>query len=62
MKARRPGGFCLWVFESNEPARAFYRARDLVDLERTDGATNEEKAPDIRIGQARRRPAAFYRS
>ena len=49
VKAQRPAGFCLWVFESNEPARGFYRARGLVDLERTDGAANEEKAPDIRM-------------
>ncbi len=61
-KARRPGGFCLWVFESNEPARAFYRARGLVDLERTDGAANEEKAPDIRMAWPGTDPLAFYRS
>jgi len=61
VKAQRPEGFCLWVFESNEPARAFYRARGLVDLERTDGADNEEKAPDIRMAWAGRDPIAFYR-
>ena len=62
VKARRPDGFCLWVFESNEPARAFYRARGLVDLERTDGAANEEKAPDIRMAWPGADPLAFYRS
>jgi GNAT superfamily N-acetyltransferase len=62
VKAQRPGGFCLWVFESNEPARAFYRARDLVDLERTDGSANEEKAPDIRMAWPGTDPLAFYRS
>jgi chorismate mutase len=61
VKAQRPGGFCLWVFESNEPARAFYRARGLVDLERTDGAGNEEKAPDIRMAWPGEEPLAFYR-
>jgi GNAT superfamily N-acetyltransferase len=62
VKAQRPDGFCLWVFESNEPARAFYRARDLVDLERTDGSANEEKAPDIRMAWPGSDPLAFYRS
>lgn len=49
VKARHPGGFGLWVFVSNEPARAFYAARGLVERERTDGAANEEHAPDIRM-------------
>ncbi len=62
VKAQRPAGFCLWVFESNEPARAFYRARGLVDLERTDGAANEEKAPDIRMAWPGSDPLAFYRA
>jgi GNAT superfamily N-acetyltransferase len=62
VKAQRPAGFCLWVFESNEPARAFYRARDLVELERTDGSANEEKAPDIRMAWPGSEPLAFYRS
>ena len=61
VKAQRPTGFCLWVFESNEPARAFYRARGLVDLERTDGAANEEKAPDVRMAWPGPDPLAFYR-
>lgn len=49
VKAQQPGGFCLWVFVSNVPARAFYEARGLVEVERTDGAGNEEKQPDIRM-------------
>ena len=61
VKAQRPGGFCLWVFESNEPARAFYRHHGLVELERTDGAGNEEKAPDLRMAWAGADPLAFYR-
>ena len=40
----------------------FYRARGLVDLERTDGAANEEKAPDIRMAWPGSDPLAFYRS
>ncbi|CUR54032.1 GCN5-related N-acetyltransferase (fragment) [metagenome] len=50
VKAIRPDGFELWVFEVNTPARAFYRARGLTELERTDGSGNEEQAPDIRVG------------
>ena len=49
VKALRPDGFELWVFESNVGARAFYRHRGLVEVERTDGAANEEKAPDVRM-------------
>ena len=56
-----PHGFCLWVFESNEPARAFYRARGCVELERTDGSGNEEQAPDIRVAWPGADPVAFLR-
>jgi GNAT superfamily N-acetyltransferase len=48
-KAVRPGGFSLWVFETNTPARAFYARRGLVEREHTDGRDNEEKAPDLRM-------------
>ncbi len=61
VKAQRPSGFCLWVFESNEPARGFYRRHGLVDLERTDGAGNEEREPDIRMAWPGENPLAFYR-
>ena len=37
------------VFVANEPARAFYAARGLLERERTDGSANEERAPDIRM-------------
>ena len=43
------------------PARAFYRHHGLVELERTDGAGNEEKAPDIRMAWPGADPLAFYR-
>lgn len=49
VKARHPDGFGLWVFVVNEPARAFYAAHGLVERERTDGAANEERAPDVRM-------------
>lgn len=61
-KARRPGGFCLWVFEMNEPARAFYARQGLVELERTDGAANEERSPDVRMAWPGADPLAFLRS
>lgn len=49
VKAHASGGFSLWVFATNVPARAFYRAHGLVELEATDGADNEEHSPDIRM-------------
>lgn len=49
VKALRPAGFELWVFESNAPARAFYARLGLVERERTDGRGNEERAPDVRM-------------
>lgn len=57
----RPDGFCLWVFESNAPARAFYRSRGCLELERTDGAANEERSPDIRVAWPGPDPVAFLR-
>jgi chorismate mutase len=57
----RPGGFCLWVFESNAPARAFYRSRGCLELERTDGSGNEERAPDVRMAWPGLDPVAFFR-
>jgi GNAT superfamily N-acetyltransferase len=61
VKAQRPRGFCLWVFEMNEPARGFYAHHGLVELERTDGAANEEKQPDVRMAWPGTDPLAFYR-
>ena len=61
-KARRPEGFSLWVFASNEPARRFYRGRGLVELERTDGSTNEERAPDLRMAWPGERPLEHFRA
>jgi GNAT superfamily N-acetyltransferase len=48
VEATHPEGYELWVFESNEGARRLYERRGLVVVERTDGAGNEEKAPDLR--------------
>ena len=49
VKGLRPAGFGLWVFESNTAARRFYRRHGLVEVERTDGSGNEERAPDVRM-------------
>jgi GNAT superfamily N-acetyltransferase len=62
VKAQRPAGFRLWVFESNQPARGFYRAHGLVELEHTDGSGNEEKEPDLVMAWPGTDPVAFYRS
>jgi chorismate mutase/GNAT superfamily N-acetyltransferase len=48
-KSLRPSGFGLWVFETNVQAQRFYLRHGLVEVERTDGSDNEEKAPDIKL-------------
>ena len=60
-KSQQPAGFCLWVFEMNEPARAFYARHGLLELERTDGSANEEKRPDIRMAWPGADPLSFLR-
>jgi chorismate mutase/GNAT superfamily N-acetyltransferase len=62
VKARRPDGFCLWVFEMNAPARGFYARHGLVELELTDGSANEEKSPDVRLAWPGGNPLAFLRT
>jgi GNAT superfamily N-acetyltransferase len=49
VEATHPDGYELWVFESNTGARRLYERRGLVEVERTDGSGNEEKAPDARM-------------
>lgn len=62
VKSLRPRGFALWVFETNGGARRFYARHGLLELERTDGAANEEKAPDIRMAWPGESPLVFLRS
>lgn len=49
VEATHPDGYELWVFESNTGAQRLYDQRGLVVVERTDGAGNEEKSPDLRM-------------
>ena len=46
-KQQRPTGLQLWAFASNLPAQEFYVKHGFTEVERTDGAGNEERAPDI---------------
>jgi len=48
-KERAPAGLDLWTFVVNEPARRFYARHGFVEIERTDGTGNEERAPDVRL-------------
>jgi GNAT superfamily N-acetyltransferase len=48
-KGLQPDGLALWVFESNVGAQRFYLRHGFTEAERTDGAQNEERAPDIRM-------------
>ena len=60
--ARHRDGVGLWVFESNRPARRFYARHGFVELERTDGSANEERAPDIRLVWPGKDPLACFRT
>ena len=57
-KDRNPEGLQLWAFQSNEPALRFYAERGFVEVERTDGAGNLERAPDVRMAWPGSRPPA----
>ena len=48
-KQRHPGGLQLWTFQVNEPAQRFYERHGFVAVERTSGAGNEERTPDVRF-------------
>jgi GNAT superfamily N-acetyltransferase len=48
-KSRRPHGLQLWTFLSNTAAQRFYLRHGFVVAETTDGAGNEEQAPDVRF-------------
>ncbi|MEM6411543.1 MAG: GNAT family N-acetyltransferase [Pseudomonadota bacterium] len=39
----------LWTFQENHGARAFYKKHGFEEVELTDGVSNEEKTPDVRM-------------
>lgn len=39
----------LWTFQANTRAQAFYLTHGFVAVERTDGARNDERLPDVRF-------------
>lgn len=47
--AESTDGLQLWAFARNAPAIAFYRRHGFEVAERTDGAGNEEREPDVRM-------------
>jgi 8-oxo-dGTP pyrophosphatase MutT (NUDIX family)/GNAT superfamily N-acetyltransferase len=46
---RQPAGLQLWTFQVNLAAQRFYARHGFREVERTDGAGNEERAPDLRM-------------
>lgn len=46
-KGERPQGLQLWAFQTNTGARRFYERHGFVEVRRTDGRDNEERAPDV---------------
>jgi uncharacterized protein YgbK (DUF1537 family)/GNAT superfamily N-acetyltransferase len=53
-KREQPAGLRLWAFQSNLGARRFYERHGFVEVLRTDGATNEERSPDVMYAWAPR--------
>jgi GNAT superfamily N-acetyltransferase len=43
------GQLTLWTFQANAGALRFYARAGFAEAERTDGARNEEKLPDVRL-------------
>lgn len=46
-KAENPDGLQLYCFQVNANGRAFYEKQGFRSIEMTDGATNQEREPDI---------------
>lgn len=42
-------GLQLWAFQVNVAAQRFYARHGFVEVERTDGAENDEREPDVRM-------------
>lgn len=61
VKALRPAGFGLRVHETNTRARELYRRRGLVELERTDGSSYRDEAPDLQMAWLGEDPLGYLR-
>ncbi len=61
VKALRPDGFGLRVFEANVTARRFYGRHGLVELERTDGSSYRDREPDLQMAWLGDDPLAYLR-
>lgn len=46
---RSAGDLQLWTFQVNARARAFYARHGFREVELTDGSTNQEREPDVRL-------------
>ncbi|MXU64272.1 GNAT family N-acetyltransferase [Oceanomicrobium pacificus] len=57
-KRLSPDGLELWCFQANLGAQKFYTREGFAEVERTDGARNAEKLPDMRFRWAPERPKA----
>ncbi len=62
VKALRPDGFGLRVYQANTRAREFYRRHGLVELESTDGSSYNDGQPDLQMAWLGEDPLAYLRS
>lgn len=46
-QSAHPAGLSLWAFQRNTRARRFYERRGFRAVRFTDGASNEERTPDV---------------
>ncbi len=61
VKALRPRGFGLRVYQANTRAREFYGRHGLVELEGTDGSSYHDGAPDLQMAWLGEDPLAYLR-
>ncbi|MFP7675758.1 GNAT family N-acetyltransferase [Marivita sp. S0852] len=52
----RAPALTLWTFQDNTGAQRFYQRHGFVEVERSDGTTNDEGLPDIRYHWKRTAP------
>ena len=61
VKALRPQGFGLRVYQANTRAREFYRRHGLIELESTDGSSHDDDEPDLQMAWLGEDPLAYLR-